>query len=121
MTRLLCVVLAALTLVACKPSTKTPETPAAAASQPAAAKGAPLCDNLGKFSRTITTQSEEARRYFNQAMTLTYGFNHAEAGRSFREAARLDPQCAMCVWGAALVMGPNINLPMSDNDVPEAY
>jgi tetratricopeptide (TPR) repeat protein len=119
MTRFICVLLAALTLVACKPSSKTPDTSTTA--QPAAQRGAPLFDNLGKFTRTVTTSSDDARRYFNQAMTLTYGFNHAEAGRSFREAARLDPQCAMCVWGAALVMGPNINLPMSDNDVPEAY
>jgi tetratricopeptide (TPR) repeat protein len=119
MTRLLCVLLAALTLVACKPSNKAPDT--STSSQPAAKPGAPLFDNLGKFTRSITTSSEDARRYFNQGIILTYGFNHAEAGRSFREAARLDPQCAMCVWGAALVMGPNINLPMADTDVPEAY
>jgi tetratricopeptide (TPR) repeat protein len=119
MTRFICVLLAAFTIVACKPSSKTPDTSTTA--QPAAQRRAPLFDNLGKFTRTVTTSSDDARRYFNQAMTLTYGFNHAEAGRSFREAARLDPQCAMCVWGAALVLGPNINLPMSDNDVPEAY
>lgn len=86
-----------------------------------AERGAPLFDNLGTFTRAVATSSAEARRYFNQGMVLTYGFNHAEAGRSFREAARLDPQCAACWWGAALVMGPNINLPMADSDVPEAY
>ena len=71
-----------------------------------AERGAPLFDNLGNFTRKVTTSSAEAQRYFNQGMVLTYGFNHAEAGRSFREAARLDPQCAMCWWGAALVLGP---------------
>lgn len=119
MTRFLCVVLAALTLVACKPSGKTETPPAAAA--PAEKPGAPLFDNLGNFARVTTTQSDAAQRYFNQGMTLTYGFNHAEAARSFKEAARLDPQCAMCWWGAALVLGPNINLPMSETDMPEAY
>ena len=129
--KLLIAVLCALGVVACKPTppakpgaaaTSTPA--AAAASAPAAqvpAQGAPLFDNLGHFNRKVTTSSAEAQRYFNQGMVLTYGFNHAEAGRSFKEAARLDPQCAACWWGAALVLGPNINLPMSDSDVPEAY
>jgi len=52
---------------------------------------------------------------------LAYGFNHAEAARSFREAARLDPECASCWWGVALVLGPNLNLPMMETDVAEAY
>ena len=43
---------------------------------------------------------------------MAYGFNHEAAGRSFAEAARLDPRCAICIWGQALVPGPNINLPM---------
>ena len=50
-----------------------------------------------------------ARAYFNQALTFAYGFNHVEAERSFREAARLDPSCGVCWWGVALVNGPNIN------------
>jgi tetratricopeptide (TPR) repeat protein len=52
---------------------------------------------------------------------LTYGFNHAEASRSFREAARLDPNCAMAYWGMALVLGPNINLAMPPENEPKAY
>ena len=52
---------------------------------------------------------------------LAYGFNHAEAGRSFREAARLDPNCAMAYWGMALVMGPNINMAMSPEAEQPAY
>jgi hypothetical protein len=52
---------------------------------------------------------------------LTYGFNHAEAGRSFREAARLDPQCAMAYWGMALVLGPNINMTMAPEKEPQAH
>ena len=45
-------------------------------------------------------------------MRLTFGFNHAEAARAFRAAQQLDPGCAMCYWGEALVLGPNINAPM---------
>jgi tetratricopeptide (TPR) repeat protein len=53
-----------------------------------------------------------AQRYFDQGLILSYGFNHAEAARSFRKAQTLDPTCAMCFWGEALVLGPNINAPM---------
>ena len=53
-----------------------------------------------------------AQRYFDQGLRLTYAFNHAEALRAFREAQRLDPDCAMCYWGEAFVLGPNINAPM---------
>ena len=123
MIRFFCVVVAALGLIACQRKPIAPKMPAAPATEQAQSQphGAPLFDNLGNFRRPVTTQSEQARRYFSQGMVLTYGFNHAEAGRSFREAARLDPQCAACLWGAALVLGPNINLPMADADVPDAY
>jgi hypothetical protein len=57
----------------------------------------------------------------NQGVNLTYGFNHAEAGRSFREAARLDPDLAMAYWGQALVLGPNINAKMDPANEAPAY
>ena len=56
----------------------------------------------------------------NQGLNLTYGFNHAEAGRAFAEAARLDPTLAMAYWGQALVLGPNINAPMDADAEPKA-
>src|SRR6201999_4668406 len=59
---------------------------------------------------------DQAKRYFNQGLMLAYGFNHAGAVRSFREAQRLDPQCALCWWGEAMALGPNINAPMDDRD-----
>ena len=59
----------------------------------------------------ITTKSKEAQEYFDQGLTLVYGFNHAEALRSFKEAARLDPECPMAFWGQALALAPNINDP----------
>jgi tetratricopeptide (TPR) repeat protein len=82
---------------------------------------APLFDNLGTYHYPITTNSESAQRYFDQGLRLTYGFNHDEAERSFREAARLDPECAMAWWGVALCLGPNINLPIDPDRNKAAY
>ena len=84
-------------------------------------RGAPLFDNLGKHHHPITTNSKMAQRYFDQGLILTYAFNHHEAIRSFREAARHDPTCAMAWWGVALAYGPNINAAMTDDVVPKAY
>ncbi len=82
---------------------------------------APLLEGMGDYHFAITTDDTLAQRFFDQGLVLAYGFNHAEAERSFREAARLDPECAMCYWGIALVLGPNINAPMNPENVPEAY
>ncbi|WP_013324401.1 tetratricopeptide repeat protein [Gloeothece verrucosa] len=82
---------------------------------------APLFDNLGNYHHPISTQSSLAGRYFDQGLILAYGFNHAEAGRSFKQAAKLDPNCAMCYWGIAFVLGPNINAPMTDEVNQEAW
>jgi tetratricopeptide (TPR) repeat protein len=76
----------------------------------------PLYDDLTGPRLTVTTSSEQARRYFNQGLLLTYGFNHAGAVRSFREAQRLDPNCALCWWGEAVALGPNINAAMEKLD-----
>src|SRR6267378_2124143 len=72
----------------------------------------PIYDGLGDYSRKITTKSTKAQRYFDQGLALLHGFNHRGAIRSFQEAARLDPQCAMAHWGAALAAGPHINYPL---------
>jgi tetratricopeptide (TPR) repeat protein len=84
-------------------------------------KKAPLFNNLGNLQFRITTSSDLAQKYFNQGVALAYGFNHAEAYRSFREVSRLDTNCAMAYWGMAIVLGPNINAPMDGADVPTAY
>lgn len=73
-----------------------------------------LYDDLSAPRMAVTTSSDKARRYFNQGLMLNYGFNHAGAVRSFREAQRLDPGCALCWWGEAVALGPNINAPMED-------
>jgi tetratricopeptide (TPR) repeat protein len=80
----------------------------------------PLWDGLGAVTYKVTTANAEAQAYFDQGLRLTYAFNHGEAQRAFRKAQKLDPQCAMCFWGEALVLGPNINLPMQDDAVAPA-
>ena len=76
----------------------------------------PLYADLTTSPFPLTTADPQARKYFSQGLLLTYGFNHAGAVRSFREAQRLDPTCAMCWWGEAVALGPNINAPMDDRD-----
>ena len=91
----------------------------ASAAQAAAGGGTgavPLYDDLGEHHYSITTAEPQAQRYFDQGLRLYYAFNHQESIRSFEEAARIDPTCAMCYWGVALAQGPNINAPMD----PEA-
>jgi tetratricopeptide (TPR) repeat protein len=75
-----------------------------------------LHPGLGNYHHPITTQNPEAQTYFNQGLTLLYGFNHDEAARYFRRAAALDPEAAMPYWGLALAIGPNYNDTAVDED-----
>jgi len=92
------------------------------APQDAAASGAlaPRLQNLGSHTFPVSTRNRQAQLFINQGLNLAYAFNHAEARRAFREAARLDPNLAMAYWGQALVLGPNINAQMEPNDEPNA-
>jgi tetratricopeptide (TPR) repeat protein len=81
----------------------------------------PRLQNLGSYSRKVTTKDPMAQTYFNQGLILAYAFNHAEAVRSFREVARIDPDCAMAFWGEAYALGPNINAPMDEGAVTPAW
>ena len=82
---------------------------------------APLLEGYDAVNYAITTQNTLVQRYFNQGMTLAYGFNHAEAARSFYYATKLDPNCAMAFWGYAYVLGPNYNAGMEDDNYERAY
>jgi hypothetical protein len=82
---------------------------------------APVLDGLGDEGMTITTDSPRAQEFFNQGLRLTYGFNHSEALRAFKESARLDLENPMAYWGWALVLGPNLNLPMQAEVEDQAY
>src|SRR5438132_12325802 len=66
----------------------------------------PLRNDLGTYTRKVTTKNPKAQSYFNQGLAFTHGFNHASAIRSFQEAANADPDCAMAHWGVALAAGP---------------
>ena len=83
--------------------------------------GATLLPGLGTYEFRITTSNPEAQRWFNQAFMLTYGFNHDAAERSYLKAAQLDPDCAMCWWGAALVLGPHVNAQMDPTNNAKAW
>src|SRR5215469_11459254 len=102
--------------------TEVPKAEMQAASPGAAFAGTdpPLWEGLGGLTYKVTTANELAQSYFDQGLRLTYAFNHSEAQRAFRKAQKLDPDCAMCFWGEALVLGPNINLPMQEDAVAPA-
>lgn len=100
--------LALLAAVACRPDAARPTaTPAVQA---------PCIERVGEASFAITTREPLAQRYFDQGLRLAYAFDHAEALRAFGEAVRLDPDCAMCEWGIAYAVGPNINNPLRPAD-----
>jgi tetratricopeptide (TPR) repeat protein len=88
---------------------------------PAASTPPPLFEGLSSLHHPVTTTVPEAQRYFDQGLRLIYAFNHDEAARAFKEAVRLDPNCAMASWGIALALGPNYNLPVDAERDRAAY
>lgn len=76
----------------------------------------PLYPDLTASKLIATTRDARAQAYFSQGLMLAYGFNHAGAVQSFRAAQALDPDCALCWWGEAVALGPNINAPMDERD-----
>jgi tetratricopeptide (TPR) repeat protein len=87
----------------------------------AQSKSVALMPGMGQHHHSISTKSPEAQRFFDQGLTLVFGFNHEEAARSFRRAAELDPQAAMSYWGVALAFGPCINLDVDPPHEKAAY
>jgi len=81
---------------------------------------APRLQKLGTHVFPVSTKNRQAQLFMNQGLNLSYAFNHAEAGRAYREAARLDPKLAIAFWGEALALGPNINAPMDPASEPLA-
>ena len=82
---------------------------------------APLFDNLGTFHHPISTKDPLAQRFFDQGLLLFYAFDYGESIRSFREAIRLDPSCAMCHWGLALALSSKTNTPLNGHENQEAF
>ena len=80
----------------------------------------PLMQGMGDFGMKIVTSNAEAQAYFDQGLGMLWGFNHAEAIRNFKAAQAADPNCAMCYWGEAYALGPNLNMPMSERNIEPA-
>jgi len=66
-------------------------------------------DMTGDCSRTISSKEPRAQAYFDQGMQLRYAYAVDAAARSFREAWRADPDCAICYWGEAWALGSYLN------------
>lgn len=104
------VLLAALLLSGCGKSAEHREHgDAALSTRTRDGRMSPLLKNLGKYRRQVSAKTESGARFFHQGLVLVYGFNHAEALRSFEEAARIEPSWGMAYWGQALALAPNIN------------
>jgi len=71
---------------------------------------------MGMDRGPVASRNPLAQRYFHQGMMLGWGFNPAEAARSFAAAAEVDPRCALCYWGVAWASGPSINADMTPDD-----
>lgn len=89
---------------------------------PAPTPEMPLLEEVtGEFSRKIDTASPLAQAYFDQGMQMVYAFTYPVAIRSFQEAQRQDPSCAMCFWGEAQARGPFLNSRMTESNAGPAY
>ncbi len=125
--RIFLLMIAACSIVACSQDDAGVSAPPHPDAKLIARAGAPLFDGMGSHHHSITSSNPGAQRYFDQGLIIDFAFNHAESVRSFRAAQRLDPNCAMCYWGEALALGPNINVTsngkvvMSDEDRVTAH
>ena len=121
-TPLLACALAALALPACDlpEASGAPATPQVSPPE-LAMVGAHLLEGLGEYHFPVTSAHPEVQRWFDQGLMLAYGFNHDAAERSFLKATELDPDCAMCWWGASLVLGPHVNAAMDPADHADAW
>lgn len=76
---------------------------------------------LGPFHRPISSKNAEAQAFFDQGFQMQYAFARLDAVRSFREAWKRDPECAICYWGEGWAWGSYLNGPMSADQSPFAY
>lgn len=125
----LMVLLAVMLAVGCTRREPAPAPANTSASAPDHGGGHPanpadrttLLGNLGEYHRAITTTNPEAQRFFDEGLTLLYGFNHEEAFRSFARAAALDPKAPMPHWGMSLALGTNYNDTATPDRLQQAY
>ena len=91
------------------------------AHSPAPAARTTLLGDLGSYHRSIKTANDEAQKFFDEGLTLLYGFNHEEAFRSFERAAALDDKAPMPHWGMSLALGTNYNDTATPDRIQQAY
>ncbi|MEO7673590.1 MAG: hypothetical protein ABIU09_05880 [Pyrinomonadaceae bacterium] len=84
-------------------------------------KPASVMPGMGEVHHPVSTQNAEAQQFFNQGLAFIYGFNHEEAVRSFKQAAKLEPKLMMAYWGIALALGSNYNLQADAPQLGEAF
>jgi hypothetical protein len=119
--KLVCATLALLVICGCN---RPDATPSAVHGDHAASPTAPrttLLGNLGSYHRAITTANAEAQKFFDEGLTLLYGFNHDEAFRSFARAAALDGRAPMPHWGMSLALGTNYNDTATPDRLQQAF
>ena len=124
------IALLTLLVAGCKQSDPAPPPPQNATAtaghggaHPAATPAArtTLLGNLGSYHRPITTTNTEAQQFFDEGLTLLYGFNHEESFRSFERAAALDPKAPMPHWGMSLALGTNYNDTATPDRLQQAH
>ena len=115
---------ASLALLACCAACARDATPTDKAVHDAVTRTPPrtaLLEKLGPYHRVIRTSNAQAQQFFDEGLTLLYGFNHEEAFASFARAAALDTLSPMPHWGMALSLGTNINDPAPADRLVKAY
>lgn len=83
----------------------------------AAPKMPMILEGYGNGGFPITTSNPKAQAFFDNGMQLAHAFAHKAAIEAMEEAVRLDPKCAMCLWGQAWTSGPTINFGKSEDEV----
>jgi hypothetical protein len=91
------------------------------AAPPSVAPRTALLGNLGSYHRAIKTSNADAQKFFDEGLTLLYGFNHEESFKSFELAAAKDPASPMPHWGMSLALGTNINDTAPADRLKQAY
>lgn len=78
-----------------------------------------MVDGFGKATWNVGA-TPEAQAWFDHGVRLRWAFEHKESVRAFRKARLLDPSCAMCAWGEAWALGPNLNGGGGDDEAQAA-
>jgi peroxiredoxin len=61
-----------------------------------------LMSGMPKIKFPATTKNPDVQKFIEQGMGQLHGFWYFECERSFRQAAALDPDCAIAYWGMAM-------------------